>query len=120
MREKLIGNWGENLARKFLRKKGYRFVASNFQCRMGEIDLIMEDRKTLVFVEVKTRKSPDFAQGREFVDYHKQNRIRSTASYYLARNETDKAIRFDIVEIYAPEGAQTTKPIINHLEDAFI
>ncbi len=119
MREKLIGNWGEELARKFLRRKGYRFVTSNFHSRMGEIDLIVEDRKTLVFVEVKTRKSADFAQGREFVDYGKQERIRVTASYYLAQRETDKMVRFDVVEIYAPEGVHTKDPIINHLEDAF-
>ncbi len=119
MREKLIGDWGENLAKKFLRRKGYRFITSNFHSRMGEIDLIVEDRNTLVFVEVKTRKSPDFAQGREFVDYSKQQRIRSTASYYLAQRETDKAVRFDVIEIYAPDGVNTKNPIINHLEDAF-
>jgi putative endonuclease len=119
MREKLIGDWGESLARKFLRKKGYRFVASNFHSRMGEIDLIVEDRKTLVFVEVKTRKSSNFAQGREFVDHGKQERLRITASYYLAQHETDKPVRFDVVEIYAPEGVLTKDPIINHLEDAF-
>ena len=119
MREKLIGDWGENLAKKFLRKKGYRFVTSNFHSRMGEIDLIVEDRRTLIFVEVKTRKSPDFAQGREFVDYGKQQRIRATASYYLSQWETPKAVRFDVIEIYAPEGVHTKNPIIIHLEDAF-
>ena len=119
MREKLTGDWGEKLARKFLRKKGYRFVTANFHSRMGEIDLIVEDRQTLVFVEVKTRKSATFAEGRDFVDYGKQQRIRSTAGYYLSQNETDKTLRFDVIEIYAPEGIDTKNPIINHLEDAF-
>ncbi len=119
MHARQIGDWGEKLTRKYLRKKGYRFIASNFQCRMGEIDLIVEDRYTLVFVEVKTRKSATFAQGREFVDYHKQHRLRATAAYYLSQKPTDKPVRFDVVEIYAPEGADTKSPIIHHLEDAF-
>ncbi len=119
MREKLIGDWGESLAKKFLRRKGYRFITSNFRSRMGEIDLIVEDRSTLVFVEVKTRKSAAFAPGRDYVDYGKQQRLRSTASYYLSLHETDKPIRFDVMEIYAPEGVNTKNPVINHLEDAF-
>lgn len=65
---KLAGAWGEAVAAEFLRKKRYKIVASGYYSRFGEIDLIVQNRKYLVFVEVKTRKSPKFAQAREFVD----------------------------------------------------
>mgnify|MGYP002523476684 CR=1 FL=1 len=72
-----------------------------------------------MFVEVKLRKSSDFARAREFVDARKQERIRATASMYLAQNPCDLPCRFDVIEIYAPEGTATKKPQINHMEDAF-
>ena len=86
---------------------------------MGEIDLIAADRHYLAFVEVKLRKSADFAMAREFVDYRKQQRIKSTALLYLSTHPTRLQPRFDVIEIYAPEGVQTRRPEINHLEDAF-
>lgn len=116
---KLLGAWGEALAAEYLRKKHYTILASGYRCRFGEIDLIAQNRKTLVFVEVKLRKSPDFARAREYVDHRKQEKLRKTASMYLSQNPTDLAARFDIIEIYAPEGTVTRHPIINHLEEAF-
>ena len=107
------------MAADYLRKKRYTIVAAGFRTRVGEIDLIARDRKHLVFVEVKLRKSDRFAQAIEFVDVHKQNRIRSTAAIYLSQNPTELPCRFDVIEIYAPEGIATKKPVINHLEDAF-
>lgn len=107
------------MAADYLRKKRYTIVAAGFRTRVGEIDLIARDRKHLVFVEVKLRKSDRFAQAMEFVDVHKQNRIRSTAAIYLSQNPTELPCRFDVIEIYAPEGIATKKPVINHLEDAF-
>ena len=86
---------------------------------MGEIDIIAENRKCLVFVEVKLRKSSSFAQAREFVDLRKRDRLKITASLYLSQNETDKPSRFDVIEIYASEGMETKHPKIIHLEDAF-
>ena len=115
----LTGAWGEALAAEYLRKKRYEILASGYRCRFGEIDLIVKNRKNLVFVEVKLRKSADFARAREFVDGRKQERIRTTAAMYLAQNPTELPCRFDVVEIYAPEGMETRHPEINHLEDAF-
>lgn len=115
----LTGAWGEALAAEYLRKKRYEILASGYRCRFGEIDLIVKNRKFLVFVEVKLRKSWGFAQAREFVDAKKQERIRTTASLYLAQNPTNLPCRFDVIEIYAPEGIQTPRPEIHHLEDAF-
>ena len=115
----LLGPWGEALAAEYLRRKGYSIVAGNYRCRFGEIDLIARDRKTLVFVEVKLRKNANFAQAREFVDYRKQQRLRTTASLYLSYHPTPLRARFDVIEIYAPQGMETKNPVINHLEDAF-
>ena len=117
---KLLGAWGEALAAEYLRKKHYKILANGYHCRFGEIDLIAANRKYLVFVEVKLRKNASFASAREFVDSRKQDRIRTTASLYLSEFPTRLQPRFDVIEIYAPEGTQTTKPEIYHLEDAFI
>ena len=116
----VLGAWGEALAAEYLQKKRYRIVASGYRSRFGEIDLIAENRKFLVFVEVKLRRSADFAQAREFVDAHKQDRLRTTAQIYLSQFPTALQPRFDVIEIYAPNGTDTTKPEIRHLEDAFI
>ena len=115
----LTGAWGEALAAEYLRKKRYQLLATGYKCRYGEIDLIVCNKKYLVFVEVKLRKTDKFAAAREFVDFRKQNRIKTTASIYLSQNSTDLQPRFDVIEIYAPEGTNTKQPVINHLEDAF-
>ena len=115
----LTGSWGEALAAEYLRKKRYRILASGYRSRFGEIDLIVCNRQYLIFVEVKLRRSDRFAQARDFVDYRKQNRLRATAAFYLEENPTRLQPRFDVIEIYAPDGMDTQKPIINHLEDAF-
>ena len=115
----LSGAWGEALAAEYMRKKHYQIVAAGYRCRFGEIDLIVKNRKYLVFVEVKTRKNGDFAGAREFVDRNKQDRIRVTASLYLSQNPTNLQPRFDVVEVYAPQGEQTVNPEIIHMEDAF-
>lgn len=118
-RNNIVGAWGEAVAAAYLRKKRYRIIASGYRSRFGEIDLIAENRKYLVFVEVKLRKSDSFAKAYEFVDWNKQNRLRTTASYYLAENPTALQPRFDVIEIYAPAGTETTDPQIHHMEDAF-
>lgn len=118
-RNNIVGAWGESLAAQYLQKKKYQLMAAGFRCRYGEIDLIVANKSFLVFVEVKLRKSNRFADAAEFVDYHKQNRIRTTAEFYLSQNPTDLQPRFDVIEIYAPEGTDTKKPRIHHLEDAF-
>ena len=115
----LLGPWGEATAAEYLRKKRYELVAAGYRSRFGEIDLIVKDRKYIIFVEVKLRKSSDFAKAREFVDRKKQDKIRVTASMYLSQNPTTLQPRFDVIEIYAPEGMQTCKPQIYHMEDAF-
>ena len=118
-RNNLAGAWGEAIAWEYLRKKRYSLEASGYRCRFGEIDLIVSNKKYLAFVEVKLRKSGDFAKAMEFVDFRKQNRLRTTASLYLSEHPTELQPRFDVIEIYAPEGTATKKPRIYHMEDAF-
>ena len=118
-RNNLTGAWGEALAAQFLQKKRYRIVATNYHSRFGEIDLIVSNRQYLVFVEVKLRKSDCFASAFEYVDARKQDRIRTTAQIYLSEFPTNLQPRFDVIEIYAPEGTETRYPEIHHMEDAF-
>ena len=118
-RNNLTGAWGEHLAAEYLRKKHYQLIAAGYRSRFGEIDLIVSDRKFLVFVEVKLRKAAVFAQAREYVNRTKQSRIRTTAEIYLSEHPTVLQPRFDVIEIYAPEGIATANPEIYHLEDAF-
>ena len=118
-RNNIAGAWGEALAAEYLRSKRYTLVAAGYFCKFGEIDLIVKNKKFLVFVEVKLRKSSQFAQALEYVDRRKQDRLRITASMYLAENPTKLQPRFDVIEIYAPLGTQTPDPEIYHLEDAF-
>lgn len=115
----IAGAWGEQQAAKYLLKKKYKLIATNYHCRYGEIDLIVCNRSNLVFVEVKLRKSDRFARASEHVDKFKQSRIKTTAEDYLSRNPTDLQPRFDVIEVYAPDGVQTLHPEINHMEDAF-
>lgn len=118
-RNNLVGAWGEALAARYLQKKRFKIIATNFRTRFGEIDLIAANRRYLVFVEVKLRKSDAFAKAFEYVDIHKQNRLRTTAEIYLSQNPTALQPRFDVIEIYAPQGTQTLDPQIHHMEDAF-
>ena len=115
----MAGAWGEALAAEYLRRKHYKIVAAGYHCRFGEIDLIAANKKYLVFVEVKLRKSSSFAKAMEYVDRRKQDKVRITASMYLSQNPTALQPRFDVIEIYAPEGTATIHPEINHMEDAF-
>lgn len=118
-RNNIAGAWGEAQAAAYLRAKRYRIVATGYRSRFGEIDIIAENRRYLVFAEVKLRKSDSYAQAREYVDLRKQQRIRTTAEIYLSEHITNLQPRFDVIEVYAPEGVQTAKPVINHLEGAF-
>ena len=115
----LLGVWGEKLAAEFMQKKRYKVIGCNYRCRFGEIDLICQNRSYLVFVEVKLRKTAVFGEAREFVGPQKQEKIRAAAMLWLQENPTDLQPRFDVIEIYAPDGMKTMRPELNHLEDVF-
>ena len=116
---RLLGRWGEALAADHLRRAGYQIVAANWRSRFGEIDLIAADREYLCFVEVKLRKSAAFGGAGEFVDRRKQDKLCLTAELYLSRYPTRLQPRFDVIEIYAPQGTDTKAPRVRHIENAF-
>ena len=118
----ILGKWGEAQVGEWLHRHGYRLLASGYHCRMGEIDLIAQKGDLLAFVEVKLRRSDAFAAAREQVTSAKQRRIRTTAEYFLAEYPEygEYRCRFDVAEVYAPEGTATRKPEIHYFEDAFV
>lgn len=115
----LLGRWGEKTALDYLKSRHYELLATRYASRFGEIDLIVQDRRYIAFVEVKLRKSDRYGQGREYVNRRKQQRLRTTAAIYLSENPNPRQPRFDVIELYAPEGIHTKNPVIHHLEDAF-
>ena len=116
---RLLGSWGEGLVADDLREKGWSILGMNYRCRFGEIDVIAERDGMLAFVEVKLRKSDRFAPGRAFVTAEKQRKLRMAAECFLMENPTGLQPRFDVAEIYAPEGRGTRAPTITYIENAF-
>ena len=116
---RLLGRFGEAAAAEYLRNKGYQLLGLNYRTRLGEIDVIASKGKYVAFVEVKLRKSDVFAQAREFVTPAKQRRLTAAAESWLQSSGCALQPRFDVVEVYAPQGVQTQKPLIRHWENAF-
>ena len=116
---RLLGRWGETQTADWLRGRGWRVVAAGWRCRFGEIDLIAENDKYIIFSDVILRNCAAFAPARAFVDRGKQERVRTAAQLYLLEHPTALQPRFDVAEVYAPEGTATRKPEINYIEDAF-
>ncbi len=112
MKASLVGRRGEAQAADYLRRRGYRIIEAGYRSRYGEIDLIAEKRGIVAIVEVKTRSGDRFAQALEAVDGPKRRRIRLTALQWLAQQEREPQLRFDVIEVY-PGGK------INHSENAF-
>jgi putative endonuclease len=97
-----LGRRGERAAEKHLRRNGYRIVARNFRAAGAEIDLVAMDGDTLVFVEVKTRRSRAAGAPEEAVDERKQTRMRRAAEVFARRYRADDSeMRFDIVAVDA-------------------
>ena len=122
MRKKETGDYGEKLAQKYLRRKLYRIVKTNYKAKHGEIDIIAKNRKYLVFCEVKTRSDTEnlkyFGNPAAAVDYKKQQHIISAAKEYLRYNNTSRFVRIDIIEVYLdPENKNKYR--IEHIENAF-
>lgn len=111
------GTQWEKIAESFLRARGLKLLQRNFSSRFGEIDLVMEDEKTVVFVEVKYRKSNHHGSGADAVTFHKQGRISRTAAWYLAKNphRAEQICRFDVISIDPKKGDQG----IDWIENAF-
>jgi putative endonuclease len=117
---RLLGRWGEMQAHAFLRRKGLRILARNFSCKTGELDLVMADPQdgSIVFVEVKTRRSEDYLAAETAVTPEKRKRITSAARCFRSLYHVDdRPARFDVMAIVlGPKG----KPQIRHYEHAFV
>ncbi|EGF15624.1 YraN family protein [Dialister micraerophilus] len=117
MKKSEFGRYGEELAEKYLEKKGFKLLAKNFRRRHGEIDLIMQDGETWVFVEVKARTNKRFGEPIESVTPYKREHIRYCANMYLyMKQEEDRQVRFDVVEIMIYPGKE---PVYRHVVNAF-
>lgn len=115
---KLLGDRGEDAASQYLRRKGYRILAHSYRNQFGEIDLIAQDNRKIVFVEVKTRSSTRSGQPYDAVDYRKQKKLTQLATYWLRRHRRmHQAARFDVLSLLWPENAAS--PQITHIENAF-
>jgi putative endonuclease len=111
-----LGKEGERVAEQFLKRKGYKLVERNFRCTEGELDLIVLDRRVVVFVEVKTRTGRGFGSPLEAVEYRKQQKMIRAAQYFLsAKGLHQRDARFDVVGVSWPG----REPMVEHIENAF-
>ncbi|HEY7553978.1 MAG TPA: YraN family protein [Candidatus Binatia bacterium] len=111
-----LGREGERVAERYLKKKGYTLVERNYRCRGGEVDLIVLDRRVVVFVEVKTRTDHGFGNPLEAVEPKKQRRMILAARLFLHQKKLhERDARFDVVGISWP-GAE---PVVEHVQNAF-
>ena len=114
-----LGQWGEEQVAEKLRREGWTIAARNFCCRMGELDIVAENGTFLIFVEVKLRKDDRFGSACEAVTPAKQRKLQTTAQLYLIDHPTTLQPRFDVAEVYAPQGVRTQAPDIYYIENAF-
>lgn len=112
--KRLLGNRGEELAVKYLKKRGFKILERNFRTPLGEVDIIAEDRQILVFVEVKTRSDDSFGHPFEAVDNRKRERMKRIALLYLKDSGMERQVRFDVVSVELRDGER-----INHIVEAF-
>jgi putative endonuclease len=111
------GRLGENLAAQFLEGKGYRIIERNYRYDRGEIDIIAQDGKDLVFVEVKLRETEAFGSPEESITPFKEEQLKKVAEGYLfEKNLEDQPCRFDVVAITFVDG----KPKIRILQNAIV
>ncbi|MCK4905073.1 YraN family protein [bacterium] len=111
------GKIGENIAVKFLTRKGYSILEQNFRVKGGEIDIIASKDNTLVFVEVKSRTSTEYGTGEEAVTYTKRKKLILAAKIYLKYKGEDYNCRFDVIAILFDKTKKAKE--INHIEGAF-
>ncbi len=97
----LKGLYYETQALQYLKKQGLKFLQNNFHCRLGEIDLIMRDKDTITFIEVRFRENTGFGDGLDSVNRHKQHKLIKTAQFYLVQEGLYEKvpIRFDVISI---------------------
>jgi putative endonuclease len=114
---KTLGARGEEIAAAYLKGRKFTIIERNFRCKGGEVDIIARDGKTLVFVEVKTRRNLAFGPPQLSLTPFKQRQISKAALTWLAKNRLfGAAARFDVIAILIPDH---DVPVIEHIRDAF-
>jgi len=115
-----FGQKGESLAARHLKKNGYKILEQNYRTKMGEIDIIAKDKETIVFVEVKARRSHHFGNPKWAVTPKKQRKISMVALYYLkATNQNNLKARFDVVAIRSKHDNPEIEIVKNAFELAY-
>ncbi len=113
-----LGERGEKYAARYLRRLGYKILYTRYRLRYGEIDILAVEGQTVVFVEVKTRRSRAKGQPAEAVDAKRQARLTRAALAFLKANRLlEYASRFDVIEVVWPEGQK--HPTVRHIQNAF-
>lgn len=110
-----LGQRGERLAARYLKRLGYRILKRNYRSPSGEVDIIAMDGGTMVFVEVKTRSSDTFGSPAEAVGYHKRKRVCAAAMLYLSGLPQQPSARFDVIGIRL----RGWRSEVEHIKDAF-
>lgn len=112
-----LGDWGEEKALRYLSDQGYQLLARNWRTREGEIDLVMEQDLTIVFIEVKTRITDRFGSPEESITSGKQKRLRKTCLTYLQESDNEnRDWRIDVIAIEATRIGEITR--LDHYENA--
>lgn len=113
-----IGRHAEQLAERYLQSQGLQLQQRNYRCRGGEIDLVMNEGETLVFVEVRYRKHQGFGGAAASVDYRKQQRLLLAAQHYLQKHRAEnRPCRFDVVAVTpGNDGQNAIEWITNAIE----
>ncbi|GIM27821.1 UPF0102 protein [Clostridium polyendosporum] len=115
---KLIGSFGENIAKNYLINAGYNKLICNYYCKFGEIDFIGWDGEVLCFIEIKSRYSLLFGSPSEAVTYYKTQRIKKIAQLYLYKYKINTSnVRFDVLEVNL--NYKNNDILINLIRDAF-
>lgn len=116
-----LGAKGEELAVRYLKKRGYRIVERNYRTRLGEIDIIAEQGDDLVFIEVKTRSDTLFGSAFESVTKQKQKQLSKVALEYISKEDChNRPARFDVVAIELQKGSKMFKDAsVEVLQNAF-
>ena len=109
-----IGKWGEDKAAEYLLRKGYTIVERDWKSGRRDIDIVAIDDDTLVFVEVKTRRSRMFGEPEDAVDYRKRQSLQQAINHYIKSNRVHSEVRFDIISIVGTIGSE---PEIDHIKD---
>jgi putative endonuclease len=118
LRPQALGPRGEEAAARHLKRLGYHILARHCRSRLGELDLVAADGRTVVFVEVKTRRSTDAGLPAEAIDQDKQRRLtRAALAYLKAQGLLEHAARFDVVAIVWP--VDSRHPEVEHYQNAF-